>query len=154
MVNFHSALSGIEKVVNSLWPILHTSDDMKRVFGEKPIVSFRRPKNLKDELVKAKLKDERVISVGMKNVVNHIVKFVVLWRLGISKDMEINLRLSIDCDSEGVFYLISCTKCRKNYVGSTITSFRKRFNNHKRSLVRYGKGQSGHIRRAFVCTFL
>ena len=39
--------------------------------------------------------------------------------------------------------LISCTKCRKKYVGSTITSFRKRFNNHKSSLVRYGKGQRG-----------
>ena len=40
MVNFQAALSGIGKVVNSLWPILHTSDDMKRVFGEKPIVSL------------------------------------------------------------------------------------------------------------------
>ena len=31
----------------------------------------------------------------------------------------------------------------KQYVGSTITSFRKRFNNHKSSLSRYGKGQRG-----------
>ena len=49
MVNFHPALSGIGKVVNSLPPILHTSDDMK-FFGGKPIVSFRRSRNLKDEL--------------------------------------------------------------------------------------------------------
>ena len=53
-------------MVNSLWPILHASDDIKRVIGEKPMVSFRRPRNLKDELVRANLKDERVISVGMK----------------------------------------------------------------------------------------
>ena len=63
---------------------------------DSPIVSFRRPRNLKDELVRAKLKDERVINVGMKNVVNHVVKFLVLWSMvGISKDMGINLRLII-----------------------------------------------------------
>ena len=40
VVNFHSALLGIEKVVNSLWQILHTLNDMKKVFGEKPIVTI------------------------------------------------------------------------------------------------------------------
>ena len=48
-----------------------------------------------------------------------------------------------DCDSEGMIYLISCRKCKRNYVGSTITSFRKRFNNHKSNISRYGKGQKG-----------
>ena len=33
--------------------------------------------------------------------------------------------------------------CRKQYVGSTITSFRYRFNNHKSSLARFGRGQRG-----------
>ena len=32
-------------------------------------------------------------------------------------------------------------KCDKQYVGRTVTAFRKRFNNHKSSLSRYGKGQ-------------
>ena len=32
-------------------------------------------------------------------------------------------------------------KCDKQYVGATVTAFRKRFNNHKSSLSRYGKGQ-------------
>ena len=32
-------------------------------------------------------------------------------------------------------------KCEKQYVGSTVTAFRKGFNNHKSSLIRYGKRQ-------------
>ena len=48
-----------------------------------------------------------------------------------------------DCDSQGVIYLISCKKCGKQYVGSTITSFRYRFNNHKSSLTRFGREQRG-----------
>ena len=53
------------------------------------------------------------------------------------------INYSFDCDSVGVIYLITCTKCAKIYVGSTITSFRKRFNNHKSSLNRFGKGVRG-----------
>ena len=48
-----------------------------------------------------------------------------------------------DCDSEGVVYLLKRERCHKHYVGSTINSFRKRFNNHKSSLHRYGKGKRG-----------
>ena len=46
-----------------------------------------------------------------------------------------------DCDSEGVVYLISCKSCGLQYVENTITAFRLRFNNHKNSLNRYGRGQ-------------
>ena len=55
VVNFHPALSGIGKIVHSLWPILHASEE--GFFGEKSIIAFRRPRNLKDELVRSKLKD-------------------------------------------------------------------------------------------------
>ena len=39
--------------------------------------------------------------------------------------------------------MFTCKKCAKIYVGSTITSFRKRFNNHKSRLNRFGKGVMG-----------
>ena len=55
------------------------------------------------------------------------------------KSFKINY--SFNCDSSGVVYLLSCKKCMKSYVGSTINTFRLRFNNHKSSLKRYGKGQ-------------
>ena len=48
-----------------------------------------------------------------------------------------------DCDLEGVVYLITCKKCGLQYVGNTVMSFRLRFNNHKSSMMRYGKGQRG-----------
>ena len=47
----------------------------------------------------------------------------------------------VGVDSLGVVYLVTCMKCEKQYVGSTVTAFRKGFNNHKSSLIRYGKGQ-------------
>lgn len=57
------------------------------------------------------------------------------------KNRKYFINFEFNCDSCSVVYLIKCKKCSKIYVGSTITSFRKRFNNHKSSLTRYGKGQ-------------
>ena len=50
-----------------------------------------------------------------------------------------------DCDLDGVIYVIRCISCSKIYVGSTITTIRKRFNCHKSSMRKY--------KQAFVRTF-
>ena len=41
-----------------------------------------------------------------------------------------NLTYSLNCNSSNVLYLMTCKKCALQYVGSTITKFRLRFNNH------------------------
>ena len=57
VLNFHPALSGVSQKVKSLWPVLHASDEMKEVFKDiKPLISFRRPRNLADNLVRSKIK--------------------------------------------------------------------------------------------------
>ena len=53
------------------------------------------------------------------------------------------INFEFNCDSAGVIYLISCKRCKMNYVGSIITAFRIRFNNHKSSFKKYGEGQKG-----------
>ena len=55
-----------------------------------------------------------------------------------------------DCDSEGVIYVVRCISCSKIYVRSTITSFRKRFNNHKSSMKKYVQG-GGKMAAEHLC---
>ena len=66
ILNFHPALSGVRSIIDSLWPILHASEDMKKIFGEIPMVTYRRPRNLKDKPVRAKLKGESNENKGIK----------------------------------------------------------------------------------------
>ena len=51
------------------------------------------------------------------------------------------INYDFDHDSTGIVYLMECERCSKQYIRGTVKSFGKRFNNHKSSLVRYGKGQ-------------
>ena len=41
---------------------------------------------------------------------------------------------SYTCTSTNIIYLITCTKCRKQYVGQTTTSLRERINRHRSSI--------------------
>ena len=50
---------------------------------------------------------------------------------------SINHRL--DCNFRNVVYLVSCKVCGLQYVGSTTTKFRLRFNNHKSRLRAHSK---------------
>ena len=57
VLNFHPALSGVSQKVKSSRPVLHPSDKMKEVFKDtKPLILFRRPRNLADNLVRSKIK--------------------------------------------------------------------------------------------------
>ena len=109
------------------------------------MVDFRRPRNLKDAMVRSKVKRENNLDKGMKKCGKsrcQICKFVKEGcTFGENGSFVINF--AFDCDSKGVIYLIVCKKCCKVYVGSIITSFRQRFNNHKSSAMRYDKGQRG-----------
>ena len=111
-------------------------------------MSFHRPKNLKDVLVRAKLPKTNNLSgpKGMQPCGKsrcRICAFVSGSDTFRDYDGKNSYKINyhFDCDSSGVVYLLSCKKCMKLYVGSTINTFRQRFNNHKSSLTRYGKGQ-------------
>ena len=65
----------------------------------------------------------------------------------------ININFSFDCNSPGVIYLLTCKRCSKIYAGSSVTSFQKRFNNHKSSLKRFGKGQRGIVGEHLYANF-
>ena len=53
-------------------------------------------------------------------------------------DKSYSINYNLNCNSSYVVYLITCKKCSLQYVGSTTTKFRLRFNNHKSRIRRHG----------------
>ena len=57
VLDFHPAFLGLRGIVESLWPMLQASDDITKIFKDKkPLISFRRPRNLVDNLGRSKIK--------------------------------------------------------------------------------------------------
>ena len=67
VLNFHPAFSGARGIVESLWPVLQASDNIKEIYKDKnPLISFRRPRNLADNLVRFKINRLRDKEKGMR----------------------------------------------------------------------------------------
>ena len=154
VLNFRPALSGVGEVANSLWPVLQASEGMREILGDmKPLISFRRPRNLAGYLIRSKVKKVNVEGKGMKKCDKarcQICNFVVETQNFEHNGHTYWINYSFDCDSIGVIYLLKCARCFKVYVGSTITTFRKRLNNHKSSLRKYGIWLTSTCMRIFL----
>ena len=94
-----------------------------------------------------------LLSQEKRGEVNNRVALVLNYHQALSK---INGIIDSLCPvlhaSDAMKIIVEARKCKKIYVGSNITPFRKRFNNHENSLIRYGKGQRGDIGRVFICS--
>ena len=56
VVTYHPQLPKLSIILRKHLPILHVSERMKQIIPNVPLVAYRRPKNLKDLLVRATLK--------------------------------------------------------------------------------------------------
>ena len=121
-------------------PVLHSSNRCKNAIKEVPIAVFRKPKSLSDYLVRARFtsgpKDEvkGTWKCNSNRCLNcQICNFLCLGRVFQSNKTgkEFTINYNLNCNSNTVVYLITCKKCGIQYVSSTTTAFRTRFNNHK-----------------------
>ena len=129
-LDFHPAFSGISSILTEHQPILSNCSTTKEIFSDKPFISYRRPRNLKDSFVRPKLTKNvnSLEQVGMLPCGKsrcQICEFIPVGRTfsdSLSKHtFYINHRFN--CDSVGVVYLLLCKRCDKQYVGSTTTNF-------------------------------
>ena len=150
VVTYHPNLPNIGYVLRELQPLLHCSDKCKKAVKEVPMVTFRRPKSLKDYLVHAKLratsveeKPKGTVKCGDRRcqVCEHFKIGDSFTSKRTGKSYSINFDLN--CNSTHVVYLLSCKVCGVQYVGSTTTKFRLRFNNHKSRIRAHARLTSG-----------
>ena len=128
--------------------MLSNSEEHREVFPEPPVTAFRRCKNLKDLLVRARLAtnnncDERGCTRCEKSrcqVCKSMSESDSFYSHATRKEYKINF--SFNCDSSGVVYLFDCVVCGVQYVGSTNTPFRFRFNKYKACYRRFRSGSS------------
>ena len=134
VTTFHPGLPNIPHILRKYMPILHTSKRCLAAIPECPIVSYRRPKNLRDILVHAKLSslkrngfhtcsDKRCLTCPSALTGDTVP---ITSTSGIFK-----ITKHLTCKSYNVIYVITCKRCKKQYVGKTETTLNLRVNNHR-----------------------
>ncbi len=134
----------IKDIIQKHWPILGRSNATRALLDCNIIYGFRRPKNLRDELVKAKLTPPKPLSVirgkqdrtTLCNRPNNCAHCPKLNRSGIlvshSNERIYRTKQNISCQTDNVIYCLTCNvpKCGVQYVGQTKNRIMDRFNGH------------------------
>ena len=139
--------------IKLFWPILQTSKTLRRIFPDPPMCAFRRPRNLKDMLVKATTQYppptplEKPEVIPLRNTTCPKItcvyckyldknKTATSSVLGITLKCKVYCRIS--CLTPNVVYLITCLKCNLQYVGETKRPLQKRIYEHMRTINKFG----------------
>ena len=101
------------------------------------MASFRRPRNLKDMVVRTRL-DNPLLNGGFKTCTDlrcQLCRYSSDTESFRSPATGRSYRIlgNFSCKTNNCIYLISCDVCHKQYVGET-TDLRKRINNHRSSI--------------------
>ena len=140
-INFDPRLPSIKDIQIKHWRSMISQDQyLREVFPQPPLTAFKRPKNLRDLLINAKIptltkqRPERKIK-GMKKCNNLCSACPFVDERKIIHESNFNWTISkkVDCNTSNVIYMIICTKagCNMRYIGETERELRKRFSDHK-----------------------
>ncbi|XP_019614385.1 PREDICTED: uncharacterized protein LOC109462296 [Branchiostoma belcheri] len=135
----------LHTVITKYWNLVQLSSRTRDIFQDPPLVAYRRNKNIKDMLVRARIPKENR---------NLLEKFVPSGSFPCGKNGCTNcayvkkannfkshrtgkcyaIRTHINCQSKNIVYLIQCKKYGVQYVGETKQTLANRLNSHRSAI--------------------
>ena len=134
-------LPSISKIIKKHYRSMVSQDQyLQQVFPSAPIVAYKRQKNIREVVIKAKVPPlysrPRRIQNGYKKCIApscltcpYSIPGKLVKATATNYSVEVNC--SVSCDTKNVIYLITCKHCRKQYVGESHRTAHSRFNDHR-----------------------
>ena len=141
VVLYDPRLPSIPAIVNRHWRVMCQDPYLKKVYPAPPLVAFRRQRNIREKLIRAKVpappsRPKRVIP-GMKRC-GRCINCPYIKTGSTVKSLasrhEVELTESFDCQTSNIVYLIECRKencSARQYIGKTTDPLTKRFGAHR-----------------------
>ena len=134
VTNWHQNLSTMPSILKKYFHILENDHKTSKIFTNKPLVAFRRPKNIGNYLVKNDISPREKRLKSTKPCGNCIFCPRISTSSCITNEEKgicIQLKDGGDCQSKGLIYAAKCKKHKTIYVGHTGEAICKRFGKHK-----------------------
>lgn len=135
-ITYHPVNAKIAGIVKSNFESLKYDEEIGHLFENKPMIVKRRGRNLKDILVRAKLRKEQ--DIGTKKCGKSrclTCQFICEEKTVIGPKSAFEIRNSFTCESAGIVYCIVCQKCGDLYVGETGRKLKDRFKEHRLDVI-------------------
>ena len=134
-------LPNIPAIINKHWRSQCFQDkNFKQTFPEPPIVAFKKQRNLRSFLIRAKVypaqsqREQRILK-GIYPCMKPCptCPFIKLDKKISGPQFSWTLNGKYTCDTENIIYMIECNKekCKKRYIGQSYRELSKRFAEHR-----------------------
>ena len=138
-VMYDPRLPALPAIMKKHWRTMVENDPhLKEAFPLPPLVAYKRPQNVRDKLIRAKIPQtekrlKRNIG-GMKKCGNcPICPFIKEGKTiqSTASKFKIDVNKPVNCQSRNILYCIQCDKCRIQYIGESERTLQERFSEHK-----------------------
>jgi hypothetical protein len=143
VLTYHPSLEKIPGIVRHHWKEIEKCETLAKLFPEPPVVAFRRPKSIKDTLVRAALSRPSSTVGQCKPCGDKRCKCCLqLQHAQVLHSKTTVKENKIFCNAMSIakhlmwFYLLDCHVCGSQYVGENVQPFNKRMNGHRRDLTK------------------
>ena len=132
-------LPALPSIMKKHWRTMVENDPhLKEAFPLPPLVAYKRPPNIRDKLIRAKVppteqRPKRNI-VGMTKCRNcPICPFIMEGKTvkSTASKFSIDINKPVNCQSRNILYCIQCDRCRVQYIGESERTLQERFSEHK-----------------------
>ena len=132
---WHPLLGSVPAILKKHYPILTNDTKTSVIFQSQPMVAYRRPKCIKNFVVKNKSKS---LEKEAPKTTKKCGKCKLCPQIRMTETItnpQNNITIEIKdggtCRSKGVIYAAICKKCNKIYVGQTGEELKDRFSKHR-----------------------
>ena len=112
---------------------------LKEVFESPPLTAFKKQRNIKDNLIRAKVASPPVKSErknpGMKRC-GKMCSICPYVKEG--KEVKVNktgkvwkINKNVNCETKNIIYMIECLKCKERYIGESKRMLKHRLADHR-----------------------
>lgn len=133
----------IQEIINNNWNLLNLDQETSQKFVEKPIVVYRRNKNLRDiigqtTIINNKVQREKQRPTGGCKPCKPDASNLCCKQLSKANTITstvnnktFKIYHTTNCKSTNIIYVMECIKCRIQYVGKSEPPFEIRINGHR-----------------------
>ena len=139
-VKFDPRLPLIAPIVAKHWRSMIIQDQyLKEVFELPPLTAFKRQRNIKDNIIRAKVAPptkERPLreNCGMKKCGQQCTACPYIYEgkfVKVNSESQWKINKRVNCETRNLIYMIECSKCKDRYIGETKRSLRERLSDHR-----------------------
>ena len=130
-LTYHPHNLAIKNIISKIFKLLQNDNETGRIFSQHPLISFKRNKNIGNFLVRSALKsDDQPGTFKCTRIRCNACPFIHNADKITGPKRSIKITDRSTCTSANVIYCITCTLCKKIYIGEKGRRLGDRFREH------------------------